>query len=59
MAERNRKRAAQGLLVTEAEEALPAGRGATVPVLLPFPFAGPFDYRVPRAWRRETWCWCR
>jgi primosomal protein N' (replication factor Y) (superfamily II helicase) len=23
-------------------------RGGRVPVLLPFPFAGPFDYRVPR-----------
>jgi primosomal protein N' (replication factor Y) len=44
MAERNRKRAERDLLVVEA---VPAGRGATVPVLLPYPFAGPFDYRVP------------
>jgi primosomal protein N' (replication factor Y) len=40
MAERNRKRAEQGELVPEA-------RGQVVPVLLPYPFAGPFDYRVP------------
>jgi len=32
--------------MTEAE-LLPAAQGAVVPVLLPYPFAGPFDYRVP------------
>ena len=41
MAERNRKPDAQGALIA------PSGRGQTVPVLLPYPFAGPFDYRVP------------
>ena len=41
MAEPNRKPDAQGALIA------PAGRGQTVPVLLPYPFAGPFDYRVP------------
>ena len=41
MAERNRKPDAQGALIA------PVGRGQTVPVLLPYPFAGPFDYRVP------------
>ena len=44
MGERNRKREGQGELVAEA---LPAVRGQVVPVLLPYPFAGPFDYRVP------------
>ena len=36
----NRNAAAQG-------DILPQGAAARVPVLLPFPFAGPFDYRVP------------
>ncbi|MCC6719074.1 MAG: primosomal protein N' [Acetobacteraceae bacterium] len=47
MADRNRKRAAQPDLAVDA--AAPTGRGQTVPVLLPYPFAGPFDYRVPPA----------
>ena len=44
MAERNRKPGAQGALA--GTDSL-AGKGHAVPVLLPYPFAGPFDYRVP------------
>ena len=44
MAERNRKPNTQGAF---AETDSPVTRGQTVPVLLPYPFAGPFDYRVP------------
>ncbi len=47
MAERNRKRRAPGALATTEAELLPAALGEVVPVLLPYPFAGPFDYRVP------------
>ena len=31
----------------EQGELVPEARGSVVPVLLPYPFAGPFDYRVP------------
>ena len=34
--------------IPEHADLLAAPRGRRVPVLLPFPFAGPFDYRVPR-----------
>lgn len=47
MVERNRKRRAPGALATTEAELLPAALGEVVPVLLPYPFAGPFDYRVP------------